>query len=535
MLDITIPGCFEAAGVELDFRRMQLPKNVKHHYGPPLASAAWEMRDIEQGDKTNVDEDREVGHYWLRYLDGAPPNASGVVTAAVAENKRAIDDTREFHEDVFKGNFDKILWIGIGGSGLGPQMLYNVLRKPGAKPTMFFFDNTDPDGFKRTLKGIRLEEGGLEKTLTVVVSKGGSTPETANGMQVAREAYAKDGVSFEKHAVAITQEGSKLHNEAAGWLRRFPLWRWIGGRTSLFSPVGILPATLLGFDVDELRAGAAEMDKEAIGKKKKDEEERNAREFTTNPALQLAATWYNTVETRGLRNMVVLPYCDRLATLSKYLQQLIMESLGKNGKGITVFGNKGSTDQHAYVQQLREGYADFFATFVRVRAVDLDDDFVLDSKAEVTAGDYLAAFQEGTAQALSDAGRPSMRLTIERLDERSLGALVALFERAVGYYGALIGINTYHQPGVETGKKAAGSILDVQQWLIAFLRAQGGAAVSVGDIAKVLKKDSSMKYLPREASLIYDILDRLYHCGRFKLNRDAKGADGIADVKFGIG
>lgn len=530
MLDITIPGCFEAAGVELDFRRMQLPRNVKHHYGPPLASAAWEMRDIEQGDKINADENREVGHYWLRYLDGeTPPKSKDVVKEAVSQNEEAIEKIQEFRKDKFEGNFDRILWIGIGGSGLGPQMLYDVLRKPGAKPTMFFFDNTDPDGFKWTLEEIGSDRPDrkerLEKTLVVVVSKSGGTPETANGMKVAMEAYEKAGVSFEQHAVAITQEGSKLHKEAAGWLERFPLWPWVGGRTSLFSPVGILPATLLGFNVDELRAGAAEMDKLT----------QYTNEFYSNAALQLAATWYNTVETRGLRNMVVLPYCDRLAVLSKYLQQLIMESLGKNGKGITVFGNKGSTDQHAYVQQLREGYADFFATFIRVRAVDLDDDYVLDTDNDVTAGDYLAAFQEGTAQALSDAGRPSMRLTIEKLDERSLGALVALFERAVGYYGALLGINAYHQPGVEAGKKAAGSILDVQQWLIASLRAQDGTAVSVGDIAEVLKKDSSMKYLPREASLIYDILDRLYHCGRFKLNRDAKGADGIADVKFGIG
>jgi len=524
MLDIAIPGCIEAAGVELDFRRMQLPRNLKHHYGPPLASACWEMRDIEKGDKINVDEGREVGHYWLRYLDGAPPGARRVVIDAVADNNRAIDDIRDFHEGVFKGNFDKILWIGIGGSGLGPQMLYDVLRKPGAKPTMFFFDNTDPDGFQRTLEEIRLEEGGLEQTLTVVVSKGGSTPETANGMLVAEEAYAEDGVSFEKHAVAITQEGSKLHKKGADWLRRFPLWRWVGGRTSLFSPVGILPATLLGFNVDELRAGAAEMDEAAIGKSVRDKETRNSREFNTNAALQLAATWYNTVETRGLRTMVVLPYCDRLATLSKYLQYLIMESLGKNGKGITVFGNKGSTDQHSYVQQLREGYADFFATFIQV--MDPGVDYVLDAETGVTAGDYLAAFQEGTAQALSDAGRPSMRLTIQKLDERSLGALVALFERVVGYYGALLGINSYHQPGVEAGKKAAGTILALQTRLIELLQKEQGDAIS----AKCLAKETKTT-----ASAVFEILDRLFRRGRYGLEADTTGAEGIADVQFRVG
>ncbi len=527
MLDIAIPGCIEAAGVELDFRRMQLPRNVKHHYGPPLASACWEMRDTEKGNKINVDEDREVGHYWLRYLDGeTPPKSEDIVKEAVSENETAIEKIRRFHEEVFKGNFDRILWIGIGGSGLGPQMLYDVLRTPGAKPTMFFFDNTDPDGFRRTLEEIRLEEGGLDRTLAVVVSKSGGTPETANGMLVAKKSYEEDGLAFEKHAVAITQAGSMLdkvagppdpddpETEGPEWLDRFPLWPWVGGRTSLFSPVGILPATLLGFNVDDFRAGAEAMDKLT----------RYTREFYSNAALQLAATWYNTVETRGLRNMVVLPYCDRLATLSKYLQQLIMESLGKNGKGITVFGNKGSTDQHSYVQQLREGYPDFFATFIRV--VDAGVDYELDAETGVTAGDYLAAFQEGTAQALSDAGRPSMRLTVDRLNERSLGALVALFERTVGYYGALLGINTYHQPGVEAGKKAAGSILAIQTKLIEFLQQKRGDWVSVKVLAIEVKTT---------AAAAYDILDRLFRCGRYGLERDASGAESIVGVRFRIG
>jgi len=396
-----------------------------------------------------------------------------------------------------------------------------VLRSPGAKPTMFFFDNTDPDGFKRSLEEIGSEKKDrLERTLVVVVSKSGGTPETANGMEVAKEACGKAGVSFEQHAVAITQKDSTLHKEAADWLGRFPLWPWVGGRTSLFSPVGILPATLLGFNVDELRAGARAMDVTAV-----DKTDQESCKFPKNAALQLAAAWYHTVETRGLRNMVVLPYCDRLATLSKYLQQLIMESLGKHGKGITVLGNKGSTDQHSYVQQLREGYADFFATFLRV--VDAGVDYTVDEETGVTAGDYLAAFQEGTAQALSDAGRPSMRLTVDKLDERSLGALVALFERAVGYYGALLGVNAYHQPGVEAGKKAAGTILETQLKLIELLQEEKGTWIPVGKLAKKEETKAS-------PALIYDILDRLCRCGRYGLEKDASGAENIADVQFRV-
>jgi len=398
-------------------------------------------------------------------------------------------------------------------------MLYDVLREPGKTPSIFFFDNTDPDGFRRTFEEIKLA-GGLEKTLTVVVSKSGGTPETTAGMAVAKQEYKKCDLSFEKHAVAITMPHSKLDKMAAPenptdedtkgpkWLARFPVWDWVGGRTSLFSAVGTLPAQLLGFNVDALLKGAKAMD-----------DATRDRDLGKNPALRLAACWYHAVETLGLRNMVVLPYCDRLATLSKYLQQLIMESLGKNGKGITVFGNKGSTDQHSYVQQLREGYADFFATFIRVLGPQRDWDL----EDGVKVSDYLAAFLEGTAQALSEAGRPSMRLTVEQLDERTLGSLIALFERTVGYYGAMLGINAYHQPGVEAGKKAAKSILKLQGKLIALLEDEG--VKSVKDIAE--KTDAP-------ASAIYDILDRLFRSERFGLTKNTAGAEGIADVEFDV-
>jgi glucose-6-phosphate isomerase len=185
--------------------------------------------------------------------------------------------------------------------------------------------------------------------------------------------------------------------------------------------------------------------------------------------------------------MVVLPYKDRLLLFSRYLQQLIMESLGKrldlNGKvveqGLSVYGNKGSTDQHAYVQQLRDGVNNFFTLFIRVLE---DGGDPLELEPGVRTGDYLDGFFLGTREALSGNNRQSMTITVPRVEARTIGSLIALFERAVGFYATLVNINAYHQPGVEAGKKAAADLLDLQKKLLAGLkpRPQSPAALAPG-------------------------------------------------------
>jgi glucose-6-phosphate isomerase len=185
-----------------------------------------------------------------------------------------------------------------------------------------------------------------------------------------------------------------------------------------------------------------------------------------NPAALLAASWYVAGHGRGQRDMVVLPYRDRLEVFSRYLQQLVMESLGKKldrrgqvvHQGLAVYGNKGSTDQHAYVQQLRDGLDNFFVTFIE--ALDDPEDIV--AVADEDPGDFLEGFLQGTRAALTEEGRQNLSITLRRFDARSLGALIALFERAVGLYGELVDVNAYHQPGVEAGKKAAAEVLDRQ-------------------------------------------------------------------------
>jgi glucose-6-phosphate isomerase len=254
------------------------------------------------------------------------------------------------------------------------------------------------------------------------------------------------------------------------------MWDWVGGRTSVTSAVGLLPAALQGIDIDALLDGARCCD-----------EITRTPDTRHNPAALMALMWHHATGGRGEKDMVMLPYKDRLLLFSRYLQQLIMESIGKEldlegnkvFQGLTVYGNKGSTDQHAYVQQLREGVANFFVTFIEVLRDRSGESMQVEPG--ITSGDFLFGFFQGTRTALFDMGRESMTITVDTLDARTIGALIALFERAVGLYAGLVGINAYHQPGVEAGKKAAGAVISLQQEVVAAVagRKQGVTAAEV--------------------------------------------------------
>jgi glucose-6-phosphate isomerase len=160
-----------------------------------------------------------------------------------------------------------------------------------------------------------------------------------------------------------------------------------------------------------------------------------------------------------------------------------MESLGKEhdldgavvNQGIAVYGNKGSTDQHAYVQQLRDGVNNFFATFIEVRKAR--DEAGFEVEPGFTSGDYLQGFLRGTRKALFEKDRESVTLSISELNAFSLGMLIGLFERAVSFYASIVNVNAYHQPGVEAGKKAATDFLK----LIGSVRAQLSSAGQTAD------------------------------------------------------
>ena len=191
-----------------------------------------------------------------------------------------------------------------------------------------------------------------------------------------------------------------------------------------------------------------------------------------------------------------------------------MESLGKEhdldgnvvNQGIAVYGNKGSTDQHAYVQQLRDGVANFFATFIEVRKGR--DGSSIEVDPDTTAGDYLQGFLRGTRTALYESGRQSITISIEEVTPQSVGCLIALFERAVSIYALLVNINAYHQPGVEAGKKAAGIFLEL-----------------LGEVKQQLSKES-LNTETIAAAINADTED-VYHC------LTHLSSNGLATVKHG--
>ncbi|URE25300.1 glucose-6-phosphate isomerase [Musa troglodytarum] len=480
-------------GLFLDVSRIAFTDEFLTEMEPRLQTAFHAMQELEKGAIANPDEGRMVGHYWLR----DPKRAPNSFLRLQIEN--TLDAICNFADDVISakikppsspaGRFTQILSVGIGGSALGPQFVAEALAPDNPPLKIRFIDNTDPAGIDHQIAQLGPE---LASTLVIVISKSGGTPETRNGLLEVQKAFREAGLDFSKQGVAITQQNSLLDNAARieGWLARFPMFDWVGGRTSEMSA---------GINIKEMLVGASLMD-----------EANRTTVVRNNPAALLALCWYWASDGVGSKDMVVLPYKDSLLLFSRYLQQLVMESLGKEfdldgnrvNQGITVYGNKGSTDQHAYIQQLREGVHNFFVTFIEVLR-DRPPGHDWELEPGVTCGDYLFGMLQGTRSALYVNDRESITVTVQEVTPRSVGALVALYERAVGIYACLININAYHQPGVEAGKKAAGDVLALQKRVLSILN-----EASCKEPVEPLTLDEIAErcHAPEQIEMIYKII-----------------------------
>ena len=446
----------KATGFSIAFAGMKFEDSDLAGMADKFARAAREMKKIEAGEIKNPDEQRKVTHFTDRI--NYPKSQ---LFADVEEFASAVRDGKICGSTGKK--FEALVVNGIGGSALGPQLMQFAINGPywnelsssarNGYLKIYFLDNTDSAEFTDLLAVMD-----PEVTLQLVISKSGGTRETKNNMIAMEAFYASRGLDFARHAVAITMDGSQLDQHAKGnnWLRVFEMADSIGGRTSETSIVGHVPAALTGINFARFLEGACVMD-----------EWTREENLSSNPAMMLSAMWYIAGQGKGDRNMVIVPYSDRLVLLSRYLQQLVMESLGKeldlDGKkvcqGLNVFGNKGGTDAHAFIQQLNDGRDDFFATFIEV----LKDSARLDMGNGVAIGDYLHGFLEGLSAALLGKGRQIITIRVPELDVFTLGQIIALYERAVAMYAEYININAFHQPGVQAYKLAANGVLELAE------------------------------------------------------------------------
>ncbi len=457
----------EQGGFSLSLRQSGLNAEDFAGIADEASLAHEEMGKIEAGAIKNPDEGRQVTHFTDR--------TAYMGTELYADVEAFF---KEVHANQITGStgrpFDAIVVNGIGGSALGPQLVQYALNGPywneldrktrrnGAR--VYFTDNTDSAGLKDILAAVD-----LETVLVVSISKSGGTRETRNNMFAIEAAYQAAGLNFARHAAAITMVGSKLDLHAADqqWLKVWPMAESIGGRTSETAIVGHVPAAAAGIDFGAMLTGAILMD-----------EWTRAPQVLENPAYMLAASWCLLGNGKGDKNMVIVPYADRLVLLSRYFQQLVMESLGKEldldgnrvEQGLTVFGNKGGTDAHAFIQQLNDGRNDFFVTFIEI----LKDAETYEAEEELTMGEYLHNFLQGLSNALAGKGRSVLQITFDELNAESLGMIIALYERAVAYYAELVHIYAFHQPGVEAYKKISGKVNDLARNVQAFIAGNAG-------------------------------------------------------------
>lgn len=360
--------------------------------------------------------------------------------------------------------FDELVVLGIGGSALGLRCAANALLPPfwnlltkeqrSNKPRLFVCDNIDPDSFAKLLDIIE-----IKRTCFVVISKSGVTTETAAQFFIVLEQLKKQaGDYWREHLVIITdpEKGELRPLVQKEKIRSFAIPPKLGGRFSVLSAVGLLPAACVGIDVAGLITGARAMAKQCAGAS-----------LNENPAYQIGA-YHNFLDTHKSKTVsVMMPYADSLALAADWYAQLWAESLGKNGKGQTVVKSLGATDQHSQVQLYMEGPNDKVFTFVGVEKFRVDDKATKINDAPTNfshlkgknLGEILCAEQKATTAALAQAGRPSLTITFPTLDAHHLGEFFMLYEIATAFAGALYGINPFDQPGVELGKKLTREIL----------------------------------------------------------------------------
>ena len=377
-----------------------------------------------------------------------------------------VDDIQRFADGVGQA-YDTVVVLGIGGSALGALALQQALVKPHWNelddagrdyfPRLYVLDNIDPTTISPLLDRID-----VRRTLFNVVSKSGSTAETMAQFLIVRDQLEKSlgPEAYRSHLVFTTDpEQGVLRNIArAEEIATLPVPPNVGGRFSVLSAVGLLPAALIGIDIQALLRGAAEMDDRC-----------RTSQLLDNPAALFAALQFLAHTRAGAPVHVMMPYTDRLYLTADWFRQLWAESLGKrvDRTGQDVFTGPtpvkalGATDQHSQVQLYMEGPFDKTVTLLATELYAIDVEIprlyqghpALSYLGGHTLGELLDAERAATAAALAEHGRMNMTLTLPRIDAHSLGQLIMLLQIATVYAGAFYNVDPFDQPGVELGKQ----------------------------------------------------------------------------------
>lgn len=382
-------------------------------------------------------------------------------------DKKLLDQVTTF-TSAARGKYDDVVILGIGGSALGPIALRTALRPHGwnmlddkgrdGYPRLHVLDNVDPETIAALLKRLQ-----LARTLFVVTSKSGGTAETMAQFVIVHDRITAAKLDVAKQMVFITDPKQGALRPLADRLKvpALDIPPSVGGRFSVLTPVGTLPAALIGIDVKALLGGAGEMAKRC-----------DTDDLAKNPAGVYAMLQWLADTQLNKSIAVFMPYSDPLRDFAAWFVQLWAESLGKirpdgASVGSTPIPALGATDQHAQVQLFMEGPADKTVTFVAIkeRATDLKIPAAFSDVKELgylaghSLGELIDIEQRATAGALARRGRPNMTFHLDRVDAAHVGELMMLLEIATAYAGQLYGIDAFNQPGVELGKQFAYALL----------------------------------------------------------------------------
>jgi len=427
------------------------------------------MKGMQNGEKVNyTDGDhtpaRPALHTAVRdFFDR--PNTNPVARDAAALAKKEAERMREFFQKIEKEKtFDEMIMVAIGGSDLGPRAHYlalEYLRKPNKK--VHFISNVDPDDSAHVLRQVK----DFSKTLVVVVSKSGTTLETATNEALVRNEFKKRGLNPNSHFISVTMPNTPMDNPKL-YLNTFHIWEWVGGRFSTSSACGgVVLSFAYGFDIYwQMLEGAHAMDQAALNS-----------DYRSNLPLLSALIGIWNRNFLGYPTLAFIPYSQALYRYAAHIQQVEMESNGKlvdqRGTFIdfqtvpVVWGEPGTNAQHSFFQMLHQGTAIVPMSMIGFKESQYNDDLIVEgttSQEKLLANLFAQSLALATGQGSEDpnkvfpGNRPSHIILGEKLTPFNLGSLLALFEHRVAFQGFLWGINSYDQEGVQLGKVLAGKI-----------------------------------------------------------------------------